>query len=79
MTTYVVAIETEGSGREERPTTDLEDALDWFTNACTAVMDEEDDVIRAELRAGRVLVGVIAAAGVTPDPGGEVVEMRRAG
>lgn len=78
MTTYTVAIHAEEDGPTAQSTADLDDALDWFTNACTDVMDPEGAVSFATLAVDGVIVGAIKAGGLAPE-GGEVLQMRKVG
>lgn len=73
MTTYIVAITEEGEGEPtSRPTENLDDALDWFTNAAEEVMDDESDVTAASLTVDGVLWGFLQEGGINaPPPEGE--------
>lgn len=75
MTKYTVAVKGEGDA-EMRSTDDLDDALDWFTNACTEVMSADADLEFASLVIDGVVHGVINAAGIDPDD--HVLEMKAA-
>lgn len=75
MTTYTVAIKSGESGDTSQSTQELDDALDWFTNACTAVMDSEDDVESASLSVDGLICGIIQEPGEGDD--GRVVELKR--
>jgi hypothetical protein len=67
MTTFTVAIHTGEGGPEARSTADLDDALDWFTNAVTAVMDSDDATTFATLAADGVICGAIREGGLGGD------------
>lgn len=76
MTTYTVAVQEADAGPTAQSTADLDDALDWFTNGCTEVMDPESDVTFATLAVDGVICGAIRAGGLSPE-GGEVVALRQ--
>jgi hypothetical protein len=71
---YTVAI----TGEEDtsKDTNDLDAALDWFTNACTAVMDPEDDVSSATFKVNGETWGYMVEGG--PPGGGEVIDLGQA-
>ena len=76
MTKYTVAIKGEADGPTAKSTDDLDDALDWYTNACTAVMDPEEDLQAASLAVVGVVWAIIQENGVGGDGPGEVVELQ---
>lgn len=75
MTKYTVAVRGEGD-IEARTTYDLDEALDWFTNACTEVMEKQGELTFASLTADGVMHGLINSDGIAPD--GEVVRLKAA-
>lgn len=76
LTTYTVAIQEEDGGPTAKSTKDLEEALDWFTNAVDDVMDLEGHVVFATLSVNGLIYGAIRAGGLAPE-GGEVVNLRK--
>lgn len=76
MTKYTVAIRSTDAADEARSTDELDDALDWFTNAATEVMDDESPVTFASLAVNGVQCGMIEEPGMAPE-GGEVVRLRQ--
>lgn len=76
LTTYTVAIQEEDGGPTAKSTQDLEEALDWFTNAVDDVMDQDGHVIFATLAVNGVITGMIRAGGLAPE-GGEVINLRQ--
>lgn len=75
MTTYTVAIKGEQDGPTAKSTPDLDSALDWYTNACTAVMEPEEDCSFASLSVDGVMWAVIQEGGIPPG-GGEVIDLQ---
>jgi hypothetical protein len=70
MTTYVVAIREEGEAEATARSTDnMDDALDWFTNAATEVMDQESEVTFASFSVDGALWGVLQEGGINPPDG----------
>jgi hypothetical protein len=68
MSNYTVAIKGEGEATA-RSTEDLDEALDWFTNSVTLVMDpaeEDDDVTHATLQVDGITVAIVAIGGIGP-------------
>jgi hypothetical protein len=74
MTKFTVAIKGDDGEVTARSTEDLDDALDWFTNAVTEVMDPEEDLSFASLSVAGQVWGMIQHGGLSPD--GEVVQIR---
>lgn len=80
MTKYTVAVHGE-EGPNAQTTENVDDALDWFTNACTAVVDpgpDDPEVAFASFAVDGVIWGMVRAGGLDGD-GGEVVQLRKAG
>lgn len=80
MPNYTVAVHGE-DGPNARTTTDVDDALDWFTNACTAILDpgaDDPEVTFASLSVDGVIWGMVRGDGLDGD-GGEVVPLRKVG
>lgn len=77
MTKFTVSITGEGGAVDAKDTQDADDALDWFTNAATEVMDEESDITAASLAVDGAVWGSIQEGGLEPDDGAKVVPMRK--
>lgn len=74
MSVYTVSIKGEGEATA-RTTEDLDEGLDWFTNAVTAVLDPDDDAdapTHALLQIDGITVAIVAISGVSPT--GEAME-----
>jgi hypothetical protein len=77
MTKYTLSIVRDGE-RSTRSTEDEEAAIDWFTNAATALFDPDDSLSSAELQVDGVIWGLLSEDGITPpEEGGEVIPLRR--
>lgn len=74
MTTYTVEVRDDDGEPKSRSTEALDDALDWYTNAVEAVMDDEHELTFAALTVDGVVWGMIQENGLTPGGGGEAVE-----
>ena len=57
MTRYIVT--AEGDPESPMATADFDEALDWFTNACTEVMAEDGNLESASISRDGVLHGQI--------------------
>lgn len=73
MTTYAVAIR--GEEDATRTTSDVDEALDWYTNACTEVIDPEGDLTYASLSVDGIVWASAQEGGIQPD-GGEVINLK---
>lgn len=76
MTSYTVANQSDGSGPAAQSTQDLDEAIDWYTNAVEAVMDQESDVTYAAISVDGVIWGEIRENGLAPQGGGEVIDLK---
>lgn len=77
MTSYTVAIRGEDDASPQaRSTDDVDDAVDWFTNAIDAVMDPEADANFASLTVDGKIWGVIQEGGLRPD-GAEIIDIEQ--
>lgn len=78
MTKYTVEIrERDGQAGEDQSTEDVDEALDWFTNAATEVIEDDGGLELATLKVGDFVWGVIERGGIMPPDGGEVVSLRK--
>jgi hypothetical protein len=75
-TKNTVSLRREGGEWQSRSTADLDEALDWFTNAVTSVMDDGSDFEFASLAVDGVICGMIQEGGIPPS--GEVIDMKAA-
>lgn len=74
---YTVTATQEDGEEIPQETAKLDDALDWFTNACTLVADPDNQLARVEFAVGGVVWGVMAEGGLDEeDPGEEKPALR---
>lgn len=68
---YTVTATQEDGEETAQETADLDEALDWFTNACTLVADPDNQLAKVEFAAGGTVWGVFEEDGITPDDEGD--------
>ena len=74
----VTVIDEEEAAPDSRTTQDLEEAVDWFTNAASEVFDHESPIIAAAIRVDGKPWGMVTENGLDPPAGdGEPVPIRR--
>jgi hypothetical protein len=76
---YTVTIVEEDIAEPSAQTTgDEQEAMDWFTNAASEVLEGDSEVVYAKVEVDGVLWGEIREGGLVPPAGGgEVVPLRR--
>jgi hypothetical protein len=78
LSDYTVTIVDEDQAEPESKTTaDLEEALDWFTNAASEVMEGESEIVMASIAVDGKLWGLVREGGLEPPGEGEVIPLPR--
>lgn len=75
----VTIVDEESPDPATQTTADIDEALDWFTNAVTEVLEGDSEVVFASITVDGVLWGEVREGGLArgDDGGGEVVPLRR--
>ncbi len=75
----VTCVDEDEPGPVSKTTEDLDEALDWFTNAASEVFEAESPIVMASITVDGKLCGLVREGGLEQPPAGdgEVIPMRR--